>query len=110
MAKSFKFGSLFISFLVLDRQRDAGVKQSKTSSVGEENFAKGEENSGEEEHVKVENQRSSECVTVAAEEEEISEVRQVKTVELLEEEASTVEVESEIESCSTLRAEALRSS
>ena len=59
--------------------------------------------------MQVENQSSSECVTVAAEE-EISEVRQVKTVELPEEEALAVEVESEIEGCSTLRAEALRSS
>ena len=76
-------------------------RSTKTSSVGEENSAKGEENSGEEEHVQVENQSSSECVTVAAEEEEISEVRQVKTVELPAEEASTVKVESEIEGCST---------
>ena len=72
----------------------------KTSSVGEENSAKGEENSGEEKHVQVENQSSSECVTVPAEEEELSEIRQVKTVELPEEEASAVEVESEIEGCS----------
>ena len=47
--------------------------------------------------MQVENQSSSECVTVAAEEEDISEVRQVKTVDLPEEEASAVEVESEIE-------------
>ena len=60
----------------------------KTSSVGEENSTKGEENSGE-----VENQSSSECVTVAAKE-EISEVRQVKTVALPEEEASTMAFES----------------
>ena len=72
----------------------------KTSSACEENSAKGDENSGEEEHVQVENQSSSECVAVALEEEEVSEVRQVKTVELPEEEASTVEVESEIEGCS----------
>ena len=72
----------------------------KTSSACEENSAKGDENSGEEEHVQVENQSSSECVAVALEEEEVSEVRQVKIVELPEEEASTVEVESEIEGCS----------
>lgn len=72
----------------------------ETSSASEENSAKGDENSGEEEHVQVQNQSSSECVAVAAEEEEVSEVRQVKTVELLEEEASTVEVESNIEGCS----------
>ena len=45
----------------------------KTFTAGEENSAKGDENSGEEEHV-----------------------RQVKTVELPEEEASTMEVESKI--------------
>ena len=45
----------------------------KTFTAGEENSAKGEETSGEEEHV-----------------------RQVKTVKLPEEEASTVEVESKI--------------
>ena len=72
----------------------------KTSSACEENSAKGDQNSGEEEHVQIENQSSSECVAVALEEEEVSEVRQVKTVELPEEEASTVEVESEIEGCS----------
>lgn len=72
----------------------------KTSSACEENSAKGDENSREEEHVQVENQSSSECVAVAVEEEEVSEVRQVKTVELPEEEASTVEVENEIEGCS----------
>ena len=71
----------------------------KTSSAGKENSAKGDKNSGEEEHVQVENQSSSECVAVAAEEEEVSEVRQIKTVELPEEEASTVEVESNIEGC-----------
>ena len=91
-------------------RRQAARKHLLLASVREENPAKGDENSGEEEHVQVENQSSSECVTVAAEEEEISEVRQVNTVELPEEEASTVEVESKIEGCSTLRAEALRSS
>ena len=45
----------------------------KTFTAGKENSAKGDENSGEEEHV-----------------------RQVETVELPEEEASTVEVESKI--------------
>ena len=72
----------------------------KTSSACEENSAKGDENSGEEAHVQVESQSSSECVAVVLEEEEVSEVRQVKTVELPEEEVSTVEAESEIEGCS----------
>ena len=54
----------------------------------------------EEQHVPVENQSPSECVAVAAAAEEVSEVRQVKTVELPEEEASTVEVEREIEGSS----------
>ena len=76
------------------------LSSTKTSSACEENSAKGDQNSGEEEHVQIENQSSSECVAVALEEEEVSEVRQVKTVELPEEEASTVEVESEIEGCS----------
>ena len=72
----------------------------KTSSACEENSAKDDENSGEEEHVQVENQSSSECVAVAVEEEEVSEVRQVKTVKLPKDEASTVEVESKIKGCS----------
>ena len=76
------------------------LSSTKTSSACEENSAKGDQNSGEEEHVQIENQSSSECVAVALEEEEVSEVRQVKIVELPEEEASTVEVESEIEGCS----------